>query len=527
MSNRPPTQSHIPEALAIATAHHQAGRLVQAEQIYRQILQQNPQQAEALNLLGVIACQHGKLEEGMALYRQALALQPAYTGARENLSLALWKQGKNLIEEATNAYSQIVTFEPNNIQAFSNLGSILQDQGKLDEALAYYQQALTAAPNHPETLNNIGVILQRQGKPAPAVFYHRQALGAQPDYVEAHISLGTALQEQGKFEEATACYDRALTLAPSNPQARYNRSLMYLIAGDYLRGFEEYEWRFKTGEFVPCPFPQPLWDGSNLRGRTLLLHAEQGMGDTIQFIRYASMLAQKGGRVVLTCHQPLLRLLSTIPTIEQRVPLGHPLPEFQTYAPIMSLPRILGTTMETLPAQVPYLQAPASNLRLDAPPGTRLKVGIVWTGGNLYKRNQSRSCRLKCFQRLLQVPQVAFYSLQKGIPQLDLLELGWEAQVQDLSSQLYDMAETAAAIAQLDLVITVDTAVAHLAGALGKPVWVLLSAIPDWRWMLDRQDTPWYPTMRLFRQSQPEDWEGLMERVEPALEQHLQQLKTT
>jgi tetratricopeptide (TPR) repeat protein len=518
VKTRPPSQLNIPEALAIATAHHQAGRLAQAEQIYRQVLQQNPQQAEALNLLGVIACQHGKLEEGITLYRQALALQPAFTGARENLCLALWKQGKSLIEEATNAYSQIVTFEPSNIQAFSNLGLILQDQNKLDESIAYYQQALAVEPNHPDTLNNIGVILQRQGKPGTAIFYHRRALAAKPDFVEAHISLGTALQEQGKLAEATACYDRALELNPTNPQARYNRSLMYLTAGDYQRGFTEYEWRFKTGEFVPCPFPQPVWDSSNLQGRTLLLHAEQGMGDTIQFIRYAAIIAQKGGRMVLTCHQPLMRLLSTIPGIEQLVPLGHPLPEFHTYAPIMSLPRILGTTMETLPAEVPYLQAPPSNLRLDAPPETRLKIGIVWAGGNLYKRNQSRSCQLKHFQRILQVPQVAFYSLQKGIPQLDLLELGWESQVQDLSSQLQDMAETAAAIAQLDLVITVDTAVAHLAGALGKPVWVLLSATPDWRWMMEREDTPWYPNMRLFRQSQSGDWEELLERVKQALE---------
>ncbi|UBF23639.1 tetratricopeptide repeat protein [Kovacikia minuta CCNUW1] len=518
MNTPPLTQFNIPEALTIATAHHQAGRLAQAEQIYRQVLQHNPQQVEALNLLGVIACQHGKLEEGISLYRQALALQPAYTGARENLCLALWKQGKSLIEEATSAYSQIVTFEPNNIQAFNNLGLILQDQNKLDEAIAYYQQALATAPNHPDLLNSMGVILQRQGKPGIAAVYHRRALAAKPDYVEAHISLGTALQELGKFEEATACYDCALTLAPQNPQANYNRALMYLIAGDYRQGFAAYEWRFKTGDFVPCPFQQPVWDGADLQGRTLLLHAEQGMGDTIQFIRFAEIAAQKGGRMVLTCHQPLLKLLSTVPGIDQLVPLGHPLPEFHTYAPLMSLPRILGTTMETLPAQVPYLQTPPSNLRLDAPAGTRLKVGIVWAGGNLYKRNQSRSCQLKHFQRLLGVPQVAFYSLQKGIPQLDLLELGWESQVQDLSSQLSDMAETAAAIAQLDLVITVDTAVAHLAGALGKPVWILLSAVPDWRWMMDREDTPWYPTMRLFRQSQPEDWDGVMERVEQALE---------
>ncbi len=316
-------------------------------------MQQNPQQIEALNLLGVVECQCGRLDEGIALYRQAIALNPAYTGARENLCLALWKRGKELIEESISMYSQIVTFEPTNIQAYGNLGTILQDQNKLDEALAYYQQALSVDPENSTLLNNIGVILQRQDKAETALYYHYRALEIQPQNVEAHISLGTALQDQGKFEESIACFDRALELDPENANARYNRSLTYLMGGDYGRGFAEYEWRFKTQEFVPCPFRQPLWDGSDLKGRTLLLHAEQGMGDTIQFIRYAAAIADKGGRMILTCHQPLMRLLSTIPRIEKMIPLGHPLPEFHTYAPLMSLPSILGTTIETVPSQIP------------------------------------------------------------------------------------------------------------------------------------------------------------------------------
>ncbi len=510
---------NISAALATATAHHQAGRLVQAEQLYRQILQQQPQHVEALNLLGVVACQNGKYGEGIALYRQALELKPSYTGARENLCLALWKWGTQLIEESINTYSQIVTFEPQNIQAYDNLGNILHDQNKLDEALSYYQQALGVQPDNARILNGMGIILQQQGKTKRSIYYHQRAVTLQPNYVEAHIGMGTALQAEGRFAEAAACLDRALGLAPNHSNARYNRAILHLIEGEYKTGFTYYEDRFKAGEFPQCPFTQPMWDGSDLNGRTLLLHAEQGMGDTLQFIRYAAIAAQKGGRLILTCHKPLMRLIgASFPAIERMVPLGFPVGDFQTYTPLLSLPHILGTTLETVPNQVPYLHPPQdSTIKLTAPAGTRLKVGIVWSGGHLYKHNHSRSCPLQYFEPLLRIPHVAYYSLQKGIPELDLQELGWQAQVQDLSNQLRDMAETAAAIAQLDLVITVDTSVAHLAGALGKPVWTLLSFLPDWRWMRQREDTPWYPTMRLFRQEKLDNWVGVMERVEQAL----------
>jgi tetratricopeptide (TPR) repeat protein len=513
-----PAPLNLNQALSIATTHHQAGQLAQAEQIYRQILQQNPQQVDALSLLGVIACQKGNLEEGIVLYRQALALRPGHLAARENLYLALWKRGKQLIDEAIVGYNQILNLQPDSLQTYENLGAILQEQGKLDEAIAYQQQALTVQPNNARALNSLGAALHQRGKVNSAVRYLQQAVALQPDFAEAHLNLGISLQEQGAFEEAAICFDRALELNPNHAGANYSRALLWLIEGDYQRGFAHYEWRFQTEEFPPCPFKQPLWDGSHLNGKTLLLHAEQGLGDTIQFIRYAAIAKQRGARLILTCHQPLIRLLSTIPGIEQITPLGQPLPEFHTYAPLLSLPHILGTTLETLPNQVPYLFPPAPPLPLPPCPQP-FKVGIVWSGGHLYKRNQGRSCPLNYFQPLLQLSGIGFYSLQKGFAQNDLLDLGWQNQVQDLSSQLNDMADTAGAIAQLDLVITVDTSVAHLAGALGKPVWVLLSAIPDWRWMMERQDSPWYPTMRLFRQSQPGDWQEVMQRVATALQQ--------
>jgi Tfp pilus assembly protein PilF len=528
------------EALKAAIAYHQAGHLDQAEQLYRQILAQQPQQVDALSLMGVIACQRDKLEEGMALYRQALALQPNHRQARENLNLALWKLGKKQIDEAIANLNWIVNFEPRNEQAQKTLANIYQEQGMLEQALHHYQQALAANPTSADVLNRIGVVLQYQGKPNLAAHFHRQALIHQPHNVDALISLAKAVLDQGKVDDGLAYINQALSINPTHPIARYNRALILLQKGDFQQGFPEYEWRLKTADFPPCPFKQPIWDGSNFSGKTLLLHAEQGLGDTIQFIRYVPLVTERGGRVILTCHQPLMRLFSSLPGIDQFIPLGMPLPAFDTYAPLLSLPGILGTTLDTVPHQVPYLRPPRVNLELPTlattspaafsgssnskqPKSTiqnpKLKVGLVWSGGNLYKHNQTRSFSLQEFHSLLDVPEVSFYSLQKGIPQLEIAELGWQSRLIDLSEQLQDMADTADAIAQLDLVITVDTSVAHLAGALATPVWVLLAHVADWRWLLNRQDSPWYPTMRLFRQSHPGDWQGVMQRVVEALKE--------
>lgn len=519
-----PASINTAEMLKVAIAHHQAGRLPQAEQLYRQILQQQPQNVDALALLGVVACQQDKLDQGIALYRQALAIRPEHRQARENLNLALCKQGKRLVDEAITNLNLMLNFGANPAPTHLMLGSIYQEQGTLEQALNHYQHALAAAPTDANILNRIGVVLQLQHKLNLAAQFHRRALACEPDNIDALISLAKVLLDQGHVEDALQYIQQALALNPNHPIARYNRALMLLVQGDFETGFPEYEWRLQTSEFPPCPFRQPKWDGSDLQGKTLLLHAEQGLGDTIQFIRYAAIATQKGGRVILTCHKPLMRLLSTIPGIAQITQMGTPLPEFDTYVPLLSLPGILGTTINTVPATVPYLQIPETTCQLPpaTTPGSRLKVGLVWSGGNLYKLNQSRSFSLKEFEPLLQVPNITFYSLQKGIPQVEIVELGWGTQLVDLHEQLTDMAETAAAIAQLDLVITVDTAVAHLAGALGKPVWVLLAHVPDWRWMQERDDSPWYPTMRLFRQQQPGDWPGLIATVVTNLSQHPQ-----
>lgn len=515
-----PTPLDPAKLLQMAIAHHQAGRMAEAEQLYRQILQQQPQHADALSLLGVIACQQEKLEQGIALYRQALAIRPEHRQARENLSLALCKQAKRLVDEATTNLNLMINFSSNPGPTHLMLGSIYQEQGALEQALNHYQQALAANPTDANILNRIGVVLQTQHKSQLAMHFHQRALELQPQNVDALNSLAKVLLDEGKVEEALHYVEQALKIQPNHPIGRYNRALMLLTQGKFAAGFPEYEWRLQTSEFPPCPFRQPKWDGSDLNGKTLLLHAEQGLGDTLQFIRYAAIATQKGGRVILTCHKPLMRLLSTLPGIDQITQMGTPLPAFDVYVPLLSLPGILGTRIDTVPAEVPYLQIPETSFQL--PPAQTdqpRKVGLVWSGGNLYKYNQSRSFSLQVLESVLSVPDIAFYSLQKGIPQIEITTLGWQNKLVDLNDRLTDMAETAAAIAQLDLVITVDTSVAHLAGALGKPVWVMLAQVPDWRWMQHRPDSPWYPTMRLFRQQQPGDWQGVITEVVQALAQ--------
>ena len=518
----------IPETLALAWQHHQAGRLAQAAQLYQEILRQHPHQTDALQLLGIVAAQtdncelaaethnnlglalkkQGKLEAAITHHEQDIILQPDCAKLYINLASAL--QTQNYSQEAIAYYQQALTLQPNSAEIHNNLGVILQQLGWLEEAIAYYQQALTLQPSSTEIQQNLEMAL------VAAAANYKLALSLNPNAFEVHTCLGNILREQGRWEAAISHYQQALTLNSNSPNDHYNLGIALLTSGDFCHGFTEYEWRWRKQDNPARPFPQPLWDGSSLEGKTILLHGEQGLGDQIQFIRYVPLMAQFQGRIVVECAPPLVRLFSTVTGISQLVARGEALPAFDVHAPLMSLPRLLGTTLETVPAQIPYFHPTTSTpLRLEEPPSIHhLKVGIVWAGNPLFKGNYKRFCSLDYFLKL-DIPNIAFYSLQTG-PQAEELALH-QAPMQNLSNHLGDFADTACVLAQLDLTISVDTAVAHLAGALGKPVWVLLPFAPDWRWMLKREDSPWYPTMRLFRQSQAGDWAGVMQRVEQAL----------
>jgi tetratricopeptide (TPR) repeat protein len=369
--------------------------------------------------------------------------------------------------------------------------------------------------------NTLGNALQEQGRLEEAEQCYRTAIRLKPRLGEAHYNLGNAARAGGRLAEARAGYERTIALEPRHAKAHWNRSLLLLAAGEFEEGWEEFEWRWRKPDTPPRQFPQPLWDGSRLEGRGILLHAEQGLGDTIQFIRYAKLVEQAGGKVCFECPRQLAPLLESVEGIDILVEAGSALLGFDVHAPLASLPRLFGTTAARIPAGVPYLRvgeafAEKWRRRLEGTGGPR--IGLVWAGNPQHPEDRLRSLRLEAFEPLAATQGVSWYSLQFGASASQAAHPPGGMNLVDLGPETEDFRDAAAAIQQLDLVISVDTAMAHLAGALARPVWVLLGYVPDWRWLLDRSDSPWYPSMRLFRQPRPGDWEAVIEAVADALE---------
>lgn len=390
-----------------------------------------------------------------------------------------------------------------------------------------HQQARTGiAPVPPLALLDLGAALQAQNRWDEAIECYRQGLGLEPDNTGLLNALGYACKIRGRLTEAIACFDRAVELVPEDPLALWNRAIALLLAGDLERGFAEYEWRFWMPDYPsPAFFAEhwdKLWDGSALQGKSLLVYAEQGFGDAIQFIRYVPQLARQADRVVVACAAALLDLFETVEGVSGVVDRRGPLPEFDLCVASMSLPHLLGTSLENLPARVPYLKAAGSPL--PAAHG-RFKVGFVWAAGHHHRSAadlesyQLRSCPLEPFVALIDHFPIALYSLQLGAEREQLEPFRHEPHLHDLGERIRNFADTAAFVAQLDLVISIDTAVVHLCGALARPTWILLPFTPDWRWMLERADSPWYPTVRLFRQSEAGEWRGVFARVRRALQE--------
>jgi len=411
---------------------------------------------------------------------------------------------------------------PKTQQAFA-LAMQAHQAGRLPQAEQLCRQVLAEYPGHADALHMLGVIAAQKGLNGAAVDLIRQAIALIPTSPGAHYNLAKALTGNNQLTEAIAAYRQTIALKPGYAEAHHNLSLLLLLLGDMAQGWKEYEWRSLCNNMaVPRRnIVQRQWDGSPLANRTILLHPEQGFGDTIQFIRYAPLVAQRGGRVLVGCAPELRRLLQNMPGVGRCLDSGLMLPPFDVHCPLLSLPLAFGTTLETIPHGVPYLQADAAGvehwrnkLALD-PAG--FKVGLVWAGRPTHKNERNRSLPLAALAPLAQVPGVRFYSLQKGEAAQQARTPPQGLALIDHTADLHDFADTAALIANLDLVIAVDTAVVHLAGALGKPVWTLLPFLPDWRWLLNRTDTPWYPSMRLFRQGAPGDWSGVIQQVTQAL----------
>ena len=430
-----------------------------------------------------------------------------------SLGITFGQQGQ--FAQAVACLRTAIALRPNHPQSYITLGIMLRQRGQLDEAAACYRRTIELKADCPEAHSNLGNVLRQQGRLDASIACHKAALALRPDYPEAFSNLGGALWEQGQLNEAVACYRRAVALKPGFATARSNLAIALLAQGDLTAGWQEYEWRWQTPEMISHRrnFAQPQWRGEAAAGRTLLIHAEQGFGDSLQFCRYAALAAARGLRVIIEVQSPLVRLLRCLSAVDQVVARGAQLPPFDLHCPMLSLPLAFGTTLGTIPDEVAYLRADATQaeawrLRLGAMTEQGPRIGLVWAGGLTLRTDCRRSMSLDRLAPLLDLPGFHFFSLQKNpSPALK------PPLLTDFMSEMVDFADTAALIANLDLVISVDTAVAHLAAALGKPVWLLDRFDSDWRWLRGRRDSPWYPTLRLYRQPHPGEWDPVLAEV--------------
>ena len=438
---------------------------------------------------------------------------------RSNQLQQLFKEGSELLQSGNTAeallrFQVARSIDPSNATLHLYTGAAQHDMGHYEEAIASYRIALGNAPGFGEVHNNLGNSLMAIGHFTDAADSFSRATELLPASPIPITARATALQAIGKIDEAEADCRRALILDPVFAAAHWNLALNLLLQGRYMEGWQEYEWRWQKPDFTsPCRHTDvPLWDGSPLEGRTIVLHAEQGFGDAIQFVRYAPLVAQRGGTVVIECHPQLVQLFKNVEGVRAVVPFSGSLPPFSCQSPLLSLPGIFVTTLQSIPSRCPYLFVPANYRQkwwtlLSGHP-MALRVGLVWAGKSY--PDPLRSCKLTNFAPLVAAHNVIFYSLQLGAGSEEVGSPPSGMRLVDLTHQIDDFTDTAALVEQLDLVISIDTAVAHLAGALGKPVILLLPFAPDWRWLLERSDSIWYPTMQILRQKQPGDWGGVI-----------------
>ena len=509
----------------LGTVLHALGRLHEAVVPYEKALACNPDYAEAHNNLGAVLQALERSPEAVPHYERAIALKPDYAAAHNNLGSAL--QSLERHAEALACHEKALTLNPDYPDAHNDIANALGMLGRYEEAVPHYERALKLRPNYAEAYNNLGNALQSLGAAEQAIACYREALALRPDYWGVYSNLGNVFVSMNRHAEAIRFYTKALAIKPDYAQAQFNEGLARLVLGDFAEGWSKYEWRWlhrESGLRKPL-LRQPMWVGDqDLTGKTILLYAEQGLGDTLQFVRYAPLVAQRGGRVVLHVQKPLAPLLAAMPGVDAVCVQGDKLPPVDCHCPLMSLPLMLGTRLETIPAEVPYLAAPEAALarwRKRLRGGSGLQVGLVWAGSTTHRNDRNRSLPLEMLRPLLDTPDVRFIALQKEFRAGDAEFLRAFRTMKLIGDQLADFADTAAAVTMLDLVITADTAVAHLAGALGKTVWILVPFSPDWRWLNGRSDSPWYPSARLFRQKAPGDWESVVAELHKAFKQHL------
>ncbi len=513
-------QSEIDQLLT-TLAQHRAGRIDLAEAGYRRVLADNPRQANALHLLGVVTLTSGRGDEAMDLLRRAVTERPGNRDSVRALAeacaaAALSLLRENRAEPALDLAMQGTGHGPDLAETWFAQGAALRATGDPGAAITALNRALTLDPQHARAHLTVGNAYLDRDQFAVAEIHLRRAIRLQPDLPEAHASLGFLLTSAGRLTEAVAACDEAIRLRPDFARAFWNRSFAHLLAGRLAQGWEDYEWRKRhdrfAADFTMLPgdaWPAREWRGDTLEGHTVLVRAEQGLGDSIQFARYLPLLAARGARVVLACQRPLIPLMRRLDGLAAVVDSAGGLPPYDLWVDQMSLPRLFATRLDSIPSPGGYLRTGAA--RAAASP--RRRIGLVWAGNPLHHNDSRRSIPFATLAALLALPDIDWISLQVGAADDDRAG----SIVADPPQDLTDFAATAAAIATLDLVIAVDTSTAHLAGAMGRPVWVLLPFAPDWRWLRERHDSPWYDSMRLFRQPRAGDWTSVVAQVGKAL----------
>ena len=546
------TQADILTKKAIAL--HRQGNFKEAQFNYEQTLKLQPDHFDALQLLGVLFVQIKKYSEAIELLSQALKINSNHAGAYSNRGIALkelkrfdealisfdqaiainpdygdayYNRGNTLMElkqfdESLSSYNQAIAINPDYGDAYYNRGNTLMELKRFDEALGNYNQAIAIKPNHTEAYNNRGNTLKALNRHDEALVSYDQAIVIKPDYSEAYNNRSNTLKELKQFDKALVNYNQAIAIDPNYADAYFNKSLLLILRGNYGEGWQLYEWRWKQKHNIDSrrSYKQPLWLGNeSLIGKTLLITIEQGFGDYIQFIRYAFLVEKLGAKVILEAPLLLMKLASTLKGHFIFVESGKSLPDFDYYCPIVSLPLAFKTTVETIPATLPYLYVDKVkkqqwNKKLGKQ--VMIRIGLVWTGNPDHTNDHNRSLLLKQFSHLLTLP-FEFHSLQKDIREADAQTIIDHPHIYQHQDELQDFSDTAALVDAMDIIISVDTSVAHLAGAMGKKLWLLLPYLPDFRWMLDREDSPWYPSAKLYRQEKINDWDTVLEKLKADL----------
>lgn len=491
---------------------------------YEKYLSLNSEDADTTYRLAKLFFRKNDVKKAGEYLEKTIKLKPNHTKPRLELAELLEKLGQS--KQALQCIEKAYQLAPKNIQILMNAAIIAANLKRYDEAIRYLHQAIKIKPDLPEAYSNMGIItMLKNDDHREAIRQYRKALQLNKNYQPVYKNIGSTLQSLGKYKSAIAFYKKAIAINNKGSNTHFELGITLLRLGHFQQGWEEYEWRLKMRlHFDPKTFPiQFFWKGENLKGKTIILICEQGIGDTLQFIRYAQLIKKNECHIILQARTELINLLSKISWIDKVITITDPIPPFDYFCPLLSLPRLFKTDLTSIPADIPYIEIDPT-LRTKwkklIPHKKKLQIGIVWAGNPEYIHDKKRSCSLKCFSSLLDISNTIFYSLQKDEPTKELIKHNEKNKIKiiNLDPHLKDFTDTTAAIEQLDLIISIDTAIAHLAGAIGKPVWTLLSYVADWRWLTDREDSPWYPTMRLFRQKRMENWKNVFERVKEALE---------